>query len=276
MSKKSSATQWLWATVVIAAAIAAGIVIWRKLPHESTPASTAVAVPPASSTAIASSGETLIRHPIEQVQPEPAGSSTVALPSLDNSDTSMVDSLKGLAGDGLSGLLLTDRVALRIVATLDALPRQDVASGILPLRTPTGSFLVDQANGTTTMSERNAERYAPYMRIVENVDTRAAVAWYVHNYPLFQAAYRELGYPHGYFNDRLVQVLDDLIDAPAPNGPIMLDKPKALYVFSDPGLQSLSVGQKLMVRLGPDNEAKLKAKLRDIRAALTGAHLPPK
>jgi hypothetical protein len=98
----------------------------------------------------------------------------------------------------------------------------------------------------------------------------------VHNYPLFQAAYRELGYPHGYFNDRLVQVLDDLIDAPEPNGPIVLEKPKALYVFGDPGLQSLSVGQKLMVRVGPDNEAKLKAKLRDIRAALTGAHLPPK
>ena len=44
-----------------------------------------------------------------------------------------------------------------------------------------------------------------------------------------------------------------------------LAQPKVLYQFSDPALESLSAGQKTMIRMGPENEAKVKAKLREIR-----------
>jgi len=37
------------------------------------------------------------------------------------------------------------------------------------------------------------------------VDAKKLVSVYVHLYPLFQQAYVGLGYPDGYFNDRLVQ-----------------------------------------------------------------------
>ena len=37
----------------------------------------------------------------------------------------------------------------------------------------------------------------------------------------------------------------------------------------DPALQGLSAGQKILVRMGPENEAKVKAKLREIKRALT-------
>ena len=42
------------------------------------------------------------------------------------------------------------------------------------------------------------------------------------------------------------------------------------YTFADPTFESLSVGQKLMIRIGPDNERVLKAKLRSVRALLLG------
>ena len=43
-----------------------------------------------------------------------------------------------------------------------------------------------------------------------------------------------------------------------------------LYQFADPTWEALSVGQKLMIRVGPDNERTLKIKLHRIRALLLG------
>jgi hypothetical protein len=42
------------------------------------------------------------------------------------------------------------------------------------------------------------------------------------------------------------------------------------YEFADPKLESRSEGQKLLIRMGPQNAAALKKKLRDIRAQIVG------
>jgi len=94
-------------------------------------------------------------------------------------------------------------------------------------------------------------------------------------YPLFQQAYRELGYPDGYFNDRLVVVIDHLLATPDVPQPVALRQPNVMYEYADPALESRSAGQKLLIRSGPANETAIKAKLREIRAALTGQALPP-
>ena len=117
---------------------------------------------------------------------------------------------------------------------------------------------------------QNAARYAPYVRILQAIDARKLVAVYSRFYPLFQEAYRQLGYPNGYFNDRLITCIDDLLAAPEPDGPIKLTQPKVLYEYADPDLEARSAGQKIMIRIGLDNERKIKAKLREIRSALTG------
>ena len=85
------------------------------------------------------------------------------------------------------------------------------------------------------------------------------------NYPLFQQAYQELGYPGGYFNDRLVDAIDNALATPDVGGAVALTQPKVLYEYADPALQSLSAGQKALLRMGPDNAAKVKAKLRELR-----------
>jgi hypothetical protein len=41
-----------------------------------------------------------------------------------------------------------------------------------------------------------------------------------------------------------------------------------MYQYADPKLEGLSSGQKLLLRIGPDNEAIIKAKLRELRAAV--------
>ncbi|UGB37102.1 DUF3014 domain-containing protein [Frateuria soli] len=271
--KQSSIGQWLVSGVVVVLAIAVGVFIWRKATQaggEPTPVASSTA--PGSAGAGPAAASTAIRHPIAQAAPAPA--STAPLPALDASDTDVASALLALGGNALDGLLQRDQIIRRAVATVDALPRQSVGTNILPLKTPKGAFLVEQADGAITLSPRNAERYGPYMQVLESIDPRALVAWYVAHYPLFQQAYRDLGYPKGYFNDRLIVAIDDMLAAPVPDAPVRLVQPKVFYRYADPGLEARSAGQRLLMRLGAEDETRVKAKLRQIRALLTGATLP--
>lgn len=271
MKKQSNSFgAWLVAVIVVAGAIAGGVYLWRK--GLQGPPSTAPAPTAASSVAAPAASSSVVRHPIADAGP--AAASTAALPALDGSDGTVADELAQLGGDDLAGLLLREQIIPRIVATVDALPRQGVATRILPLRTPRGAFAVDQQEGSIELSARNAERYAPYVRVVDAVDAHKAVAWYVRYYPLFQQAYRELGYPHGYFNDRLVAAIDSMLAAPDAAAPIALLHGDTYYRFVDPSLQGLPAGQKLLLRMGPDHAAKVKAKLREIRAVLVSERIP--
>ena len=94
-------------------------------------------------------------------------------------------------------------------------------------------------------------------------------------YPLFQRAYEELGYPGKYFNDRLMQALDDLLAAPELDGPPALVQPKVLYQFADPDLETRSAGQKILLRMGKANALRVKAKLLEVRRALIAASRSP-
>jgi hypothetical protein len=125
------------------------------------------------------------------------------------------------------------------------------------------------ASGEAAISAANSARYVPYVRVLESLDTPALIKRYVESYPLFQRAYVELGFPNANFNDRLVAAIDDMLAAPEVSGPVKLVRPKVLYQFADPELESRSAGQKIMLRMGGENAARVKAKLREIRRELT-------
>lgn len=228
--------------------------------------------PAPSVPATASTTPAPIEHPISEAQTSPAPTSTAALPALGASDTAAASSLAALPGaDGLAGLLLSQALIPHIVATVDALPRHSIGVSILPVRTPQGVFTVDTSTGQPLLDPKDYARYAPYMRIIDALDSRTLVTWYVHWYPLFQAAYRQLGYPQGYFNDRLIQAIDNLLAAPnVQTPPALVAMADGHYAFADPTWESLSVGQKLMIRVGPHNERTLKIKLNSIRTLLLG------
>jgi hypothetical protein len=48
-----------------------------------------------------------------------------------------------------------------------------------------------------------------------------------------------------------------------------------MFTFVDPTLEARPAGQKLLLRMGPDNAALIKAKLTELRATITAAP-PPK
>ena len=115
------------------------------------------------------------------------------------------------------------------------------------------------------IAPQSAARYDNHVRVMEALDADALVALCVRWYALFQQAYRELGYPDGYFNDRVIEVIDHLLSAPAAPATIALVQPSVYYEFADPALEAQSAGRKLLLRMGPGNAARVKMKLRDIR-----------
>jgi hypothetical protein len=197
------------------------------------------------------------------------------LPSVADSDGTLQDAMASLFnGVALDRIFHLQEIVPRFVATIDNLPRQSVALSKMSTNPVPGSLAITQSDGKTLLRADNAERYAPYVRVLDQVDAQKLVATYVRYYPLFQKSFQDLGYPNGYFNDRLVQVIDHLLAAPDVPAPVALTQPKVLYQFADPALEQLSAGQKMMIRMGPVNESHVKAKLRQIRKALTGQTLP--
>lgn len=273
MRKQDSASSWLGATIVVIVVVVAGGYMAYRAMH---PAPTQQPVVPPASAASAggtAAGEP-VQHPMSRVAVA-ASASSAPLPALDESDASVLAGLRALPGGSeLDALLRHGQVIQRIVATVDALPRHALGRSVLPVHGPKGRFAVQQTQGVTLMDGANAQRYAAYMQALQAMDTDAVVQWYVHAYPLFQQAYRQLGYPTGYFNDRLVEVIDNLLATPELAQPAALHEVSGHYEYVDPSLESLSVGQKMLLRAGPADEAAVKARLRELRNRLTGASLP--
>jgi hypothetical protein len=229
---------------------------WSRPPV--IPPASRVEAPPAAPAPAEPQGP---QHPIASTEPPQP------LPTVKESDPAMRDTITGLVGaDAFQRFFEPEDILHRIVATIDNLPRKSYASRLDPMKTPSGAFATTGQDDALAVAPANAARYTPYVRTLEAVDPDKLVAAYAHFYPLFQKAYVDLGYPNGYFNDRLVQVIDDLLATPDVQGPIRLVVPHVLYEYADPDLQSRSAGQKVLLRMGRENAGKVKAKLREIRA----------
>ena len=192
-----------------------------------------------------------------------------ALPKLRESDKFMYDALSGLVNSKwLMKWFHSSRIIHNIVATVDNLPRRRAPMSVMPIRRAHGKFITEGPEENLSVSPKNAARYRYYMRIADAIDAKQAVELYVRIYPLFQDAYEQLGFPHKYFNDRLMYVIDNLLAAPNVKEPVKLVQPNVFFLYADPDLESRSIGQRIMMRIGSRNEAKLKKKLREIRQEL--------
>ena len=220
--------------------------------------------PTASNPAPPAQQEAAVQHPVEKI-PVPAGDANgvqLPLPGLDASDVVAKDAIATiLNSDAYVRFLVPDGIIRHIVATIDNLPRNKVAVQILPIKVLPGSLTTASTPRGMSIGSANADRYTAYVDAAEAIDTKRLAGFYVRLYPLLQQAYVELGYPHGYFNDRLINVIDHLLAAPEPRAPIYVSQPKVMLEFVDPELEGLSAGQKILVksrhrqRIAPEGQA---------------------
>ena len=244
--------RWLyWAIPIVVVIGAGGALYYARKPNEPATA-------PVAQTQAPPAVEPPVQHPIEQVDDQKP------VPALAESDDEVQDSLVGALGRSIEQVLVPKDIVRHVVVTVDNLPRKKTSVQLWPVK-PVGGELSVAPGGEPTLSPDNAARYAPFITIVKNADVTQLAATYRHFYPLFQQAYVDLGYPDGYFNDRLVEVIDHLLATPDIAGPIKLTQPSVFYQYADPSIEERSAGQKLMIRLGSQNAAIVKEKLRGLR-----------
>ena len=262
----NKATPWIVLLVV-----ALGLSAWFFYRQETPEQHPSVVTLPVQTTPVAAIPQ--VSFPVEEIPqleelpPEP-------LPALEDSDSTMVEALSDLVGaEALGHYFVLEQIISRIVATVDSLDSRQVAPLVMPVQPVQGKFLVSEADAFSIHPD-NAGRYSPLVQFASEIESDRLVSLYLHFYPLFQEAYGQLGKGDVYFNDRLVAIIDNLLATPVIEGPLELVKPEAVYLFSDPQLEALSAGQKMLLRIGGENSVAIRAKLREIRAVLVAENTP--
>ncbi len=188
---------------------------------------------------------------------------------LGEGDEYLKERLPQLIGrEDLLVLFVLDHFIQKLVLLIDQLPEKTINRQHLPIDPPAPGFLVDGGGERFFTSKRNAPRYKLYVELAEVLPDEVLLRLYRGLYPLFQQAYREIGHPEGYFNDRLVEVIDHLLETPEPQEPIPLVAHIRRYKYADDKLEALSAGQKILLRMGQENARRIKVRLRVIHQEL--------
>jgi hypothetical protein len=274
--------------VIALLALAAAFFGWRFYQQqkqlEPVPVAAAPNDGPAPAPAPAPQPESLEpKNPMDGIALPDAG-----LPTVADSDARVMKALVDLFGSkNVAGFLQFDGIVRRFVATVDNLARERAPASAWPVQPTKQRFITEGQGERQAIAANNAARYNAIVLFAESVDPGKAAKVYARLYPLFQQAYEELGYPGRYFNDRLIAVIDHLLQAPEPQGPVQVrlvevkgnvpsQRPWVRYEYVDPKLESMSSGQKIMVRMGPENERKMKASLRGFREQIATGELAKK
>ena len=270
---------WFAVAIAVAAAAFAGYAWWRNQPRGPAPRVAAQVQSPdlrASAAGAASAPAAAAPAALPPGLPAPvvpAAAASLAEPGL----RELLVELLGT--QAVLNFMQTHDFAHRFAVTVDNLGREHAAPLLWPVSPTPGRFTVAAASDGQAIGADNAARYRPFVELAQGFDIGRTVAFYVRLRPEFQQAYENLGYPKRSFDARLLEVIDLLLATPrvAPpvkvkltevKGPIPSTWPWVRYEFADPDLEALPAGQKMLVRMGEDNAARLKVRLQALRAEL--------
>lgn len=225
-----------------------------------TPAPTPVAPTPAAPAQV------VVSEPVVPEVPE----EIIDLPILNDSDAFLTERVQGLeTGTRLLSLIVSDDVVRKFVVFVDNVADGNLPQLEYPVRRPTQGMAVRELD--ENLFEMQTVSYQRYTAIVDGlaaVNPEGALVIYRMMKPLFQEAYKELGYGSRNFDDTLVRAIDTVLNARTAEGPFQLIKPKVMYIYADSEIERLNPVEKQLLRLGPQNAEKLKLALRQYRERL--------
>lgn len=191
------------------------------------------------------------------------------LPALDESDKAVAADLLALKWKaGLAALFNQEEMIRHFVVTVDNVAQGQLVAGHQVLIAPKGAYLVDTlSDDRFQVTEDNAQRYEPYIQLLESIPARQLLALKQRYQPLLDEAFAELGYPDITFDQRLRQALDVLLSTPSVP-PAELARPSVMYTYADPALEALPEAQKQVLRLSASQQQRFKATLKAYQQAL--------
>lgn len=191
------------------------------------------------------------------------------LPSLDNSDPAIKTSLAQANGSDLIPLLSQEFILRKAVRAIALMAEGGLVAQYRPLNSPMEAFQTQKNGEKIAIAAENFDRYTPYLDAAEAVGPEALAGLYNLYYPLLEKAHAELGSKSKKsFKALTIEAIDLMLAAPESKENLPLKQPTVMYLYTDPKLESLTQTQKLMLRIGPENQARLKKLLMAIKANL--------
>ena len=164
--------------------------------------------------------------------------------------------------------LMSDHLIRRFVASVD-----NIANGLSPrphinFFIPEDDFKIVKKGNLFYADPDGYSRYNPVVDVIISLDIEQCIYVFRSLKPLFQEAYRDLGYPDQDFQETFFKAVVELLKAPIVEGDVRLERTVVSYVMADPKLEDLSDAQKHLLRMGPENVGAVQTKLREIALAL--------
>lgn len=204
--------------------------------------------------------------PLPVEEPEPV------LPELDGSDGMVRRAASGLGlGPALAKALEDADVMRRFVAIVDAVASGESPGRHLPFLAPESPFDAVYRDDAWYIDPANYRRYDFVGEALGSLDARATVSAFRQVEPLADTAYAELVGEARPFEPRLRQALRVLLATPVVNQlPELVDAVGRL-TYRDEALESLSLPQKHLLRMGPQNIGRIQTKLRELLGQLAAS-----
>jgi hypothetical protein len=247
---RSATSRWviLGAGTIIAGALLA---LWWLGHAQSPPA----ALPPTTATES-------VRPPTRPL-PQP-----MQLPPLVESDSMLRELFAALSNNPVLARLLAQRGIVR-AATLAVVQIGDGKTPAVPLMLLRPAERVSILGGAVGRVDPDSYgRWDSAVRALHSIDAPDAAKLYVTLKPLFDQAYRELGYPNGDFDDAIVKAIRMLNQTPdLPSDPVLLKRP-AYLEHEDPALRELAPVQKQLLLTGAEHRREILSWLRTFATTL--------
>ena len=194
----------------------------------------------------------------------------VELPSLNDSDDFVLEGLRALQnGAALIRVLADEQLIRSIVVFVDNISRGEFPQTSLPYKRIEQEMSVRNIDENLFVMEANAhDRFNQLIDTFVAVDTDQAMILYRTLQPLFQQAYAEIGSRNVNFDDTLRSAINAVRRSPNAEGPYQLVKPSVMFLYADASIENMEEMQKQLIRIGPENTEKLKAKLRQFSEQL--------
>jgi hypothetical protein len=254
------------AAVLVILVIGAGLLYWYYYMRPPRPASTVEPPKAQEPSQPPSPAETKLGEE-KQPPPEPA----VKLPALDQSDDIARQMLKSLSPHGkVADWLKIKNIIRVIVAATDNMANGKSPRAHLGFLFYGQVFPVSEKGGKIYLDSKSYERYDLLTDAFVSLNTGRTIQAYEKLKPLFQEAYRELGYPQKDFHSTLVRAIKRILDTPIVEREVLLkEEGKGVnYLYVDDGLEDMNEVQKHLLRMGPKNTRKVQQKLREMALAL--------
>jgi hypothetical protein len=200
----------------------------------------------------------------------PVAEAAVDLPRLNDSDSFVAEKISELpSGTSLLSYLVDEQLVRRAVVLVENISRGQYPQTALPYKPIVEEMQVSSDDGRLfTMEAASYTRFDAAVAAFVALDTEQTVGLYRLLSPLLQQAYAEIGFRDAEFEQALIKAIDAVLSAPEIEGPFQLVKPSVMYLYADTRLEELANMNKQLIRLGPENSARLKAKLREFKQAL--------